>query len=238
MEKSEGQVTFVAHRATLRCTLQNTSKGYALLPRTVRAIEIDARLTADEVCVLCHDAELPRSKGVQRRVSDITRNQIIALRSEDEDGPEFLDEFLERLSSRDIDELYVDLKEESIRSVSILANSLRSIAQHITVIVMARRVHTIRQIHERYRGLFSYGLFGVNTHNSDQIYRDLKNLAPHVAFLRHGDDAYRSNRGLVGELRKRRIRVGASVLNDPETIEMAIVDGCERIITDVIDRYV
>lgn len=67
----------IGHRGAAGLALENTrSSIVAGINARVDAIEIDVRLTADDVFVLCHDTSLRRVGGNKKRISEQTLQEI------------------------------------------------------------------------------------------------------------------------------------------------------------------
>ena len=84
------------------------------------AIEFDVRMSADEQLVVCHDDNLKRVAGIDRRVSDMTRSELrdVRLFNSDEGVPAF-SEVLEAVHGRV--PLIVEIKSDNLKEVERLA---------------------------------------------------------------------------------------------------------------------
>ena len=71
----------IAHRTAMAVRPENTLAGIAAaIEAGADGVEVDVRATRDDVPVLMHDASLARTTGDPRRVADVTRDELRALR--------------------------------------------------------------------------------------------------------------------------------------------------------------
>lgn len=75
-------IDVVAHRGDSWSELENTLPAFrSAISHGVDVVELDARVSADEVAVVIHDATLSRLWGVPRRVDQLTAAEIAAVSS-------------------------------------------------------------------------------------------------------------------------------------------------------------
>jgi glycerophosphoryl diester phosphodiesterase len=128
--RAPGEAAFtVGHRGDRAAAPENTMASLELAMDELAYVETDVRLTRDGVPVLFHDVTLERIAGVDRRVEDLTLDEVLRLDVGSWYGDEHagaaiptLDEFLgalvERPEARALVELKAGWTREGVRTVA------------------------------------------------------------------------------------------------------------------------
>lgn len=118
----------ISHRTNMGTMPENTLAGIsAAIDDGVDAIEVDVRATADGVPVLLHDASLERATGARRELTEVTTDELSALRvidPHDDAGPQPVPTLAEVLALIDGRcRLVIEVKQADIEQ--LIATTLR-----------------------------------------------------------------------------------------------------------------
>ncbi|MFL0809764.1 MAG: glycerophosphodiester phosphodiesterase [Agarilytica sp.] len=185
--KIAAQYEVVGHRGFPQKFPENSLVGVlGALEAGARYVEIDVQMSKDSVPVVIHDADLRRVCGVDRKVADLTVEQLekISCHEEARFGDAFapcplvtLETLAEAICERDV-QLFVELKAESLEYVSrevfftAVDQACKSMRANISIIsfdfdllVLAKQKYSIGWVLAEW---------------SDEVLEKAKQLAPNI----------------------------------------------------------
>lgn len=235
----------IAHRGRVVGDLENSLAGINGLPIGVDGIEIDARVTADGVPILIHDSTLERvTEGGNGRIDQtlFSHIEMLKLRGVDEQIPQ-LEPFLgfaatrlwsSKLSAgkRSSATIYLDIKPSSTKDVAIIAEVIKRLPFRRGIVCLVKEATALETLARVGKGKLRLGLLRCNLANLHDRLEIAKKHQAEVLFVQHGLDAFRSNIGIVNEIRLAGFQAGGSVLNGKEALELADNAGCDLVLTD------
>ena len=122
----------IGHRGAAGLAVENTiSAVRKALELGVKIVEVDVRLTSDKKVVVFHDEDLRRLAGIDKKIRDLTLNELREIRINDENIPT-LDEVLAELSGRA--GILIEVKEEGWEDLVVSSIKLNKASDWSAVI--------------------------------------------------------------------------------------------------------
>ncbi|MCC5968286.1 MAG: hypothetical protein JJU24_19420 [Natronohydrobacter sp.] len=240
----------IAHRGRKGSAPENSLAGLEglapdLAAGRIAGIEIDARLSADGVAVLIHDAALDRVSTGRGQVNKTRFDalQTLRLRGSDEPPPR-MRSYLARAAQllwpqgttpgqAGAPVIYLDIKTRDPAEVAHIAAEIRALPCAPGIICLGKTPPMIAAISEAGQGALRLGLLRCNR---DTLTENLQLARAHraeVLFIQHGLDAFRDNLDIVPEIRAAGFQAGGSILNGSDALALAEAAGCDLVLTDL-----
>ena len=225
----------IAHRGTTDLVGENLVASLSRLDSWVAGVECDVRLTADEVPVVMHDADVARTTDGAGAVDTMTIDTIKQLMSAGHPIPT-LTEYLAACEGRGLAPILIDLKDESIPTLMHVAEAVgRSVLKDQCILLSsARRRQRIghdtgRVLRDGGHGL-RLGSLGANRENiADVVAWSLRHSAELVML---DPNAYVENRECVSHIVEAGLMPGASTIDDRASWDAAREDEVALILTN------
>lgn len=224
----------IAHRSRFR-DAENCVEALRNLPDVVSGAEIDVRLCSDRVPVLMHDSNAQRTTGVDTEIADTPFSEIAALRQTGGERVPSLATYLAAAAEQDVDTLLIDIKRLHRTSARIIQSVLAEYALSDRCILLGRSIDKLAKIRElgtQYR----LGLFGVTVDNVDDRLTAAEELDIELLCIKPGNNRYVENRQAVKNIHAAGRHAGASAIDRKESLQAAVEDQCDYILTHAYDR--
>lgn len=228
---AKSRLMLVAHRGRAGDAPENAIESLSGLPPWIDGVEVDVRITADGALVLMHDAEVGRTTDGNGRIDELTANRLERLRLAGGATIPHLADYLQAVARSEIDVVLVDVKVPEVSAIEQVINTIRASRITDRCVTLCRTREQLMGARERGSDL-RLGVLGVTLASVDDWAMVFGELEVETAFLAPGDDAYRHHRTVVPRLLASGVRVGGSILNAPDTLDLAASDGCTTIVTD------
>lgn len=224
----------IAHRSQFH-DAENCVEALQGLPDFVSGAEIDVRLCADRVPVLMHDSNAHRTTGVDTDISDTPYSEITALRQHGGQRVPSLNAYLTAAATRDVSTLLIDIKRPTRTSMRIIQSVLVESELADRCILLGRsieKLEKIRELGDHYR----LGLFGVTVDNVGERLAAANDLNIELLCIKPGNNRYLENRQAVKNIHAAGRHAGASAVYRRESLQAAVEDECDYILTHAFDR--
>jgi hypothetical protein len=223
-------VRLVAHRGRAGGDPENAIESLPGLPGWVGGVEVDVRSTADGELVLLHDATVDRTTDGRGEINELRWEQVQRLRQVRGGSIPRLDDYLRAAAQTAVTSVMLDVKSLDVEEVARIARTVAGSPIRTRCVVLVRRPCLLERGRQLVDGVM-VGALGVDQATLDGwLAAGDGQLA--IAFPPPGDEAYPQHRAVIPELREAGVPAGASVINDPEVVELAAEDGCTVVITD------
>jgi glycerophosphoryl diester phosphodiesterase len=236
----------IGHRGASRSAPENTLAALELaMEGGADGVEFDVRLAADGVPVVIHDADLVRTAGIRKKVSELTSVELAAIDVGSwfarRRGTPFADQAvplfesaLELLAGRS-GQIYVELKCGRRRSAELVAAVCEALDRSsllARVIVISFDLEAVAEVKQVLPSVQTGALFGPEVRRYFKRRRHLINNA-----IDHGADRIVVHRSLVTPgLCKAAGSAGVPVtvwtVDDPRWVRRALRFGVEALITN------
>lgn len=223
----------VAHRGRIGDDPEQALSSLQRLPRWVRGVEVDVRISADGVPVLMHDPSVDRTTDGHGDVADLHLEEIAALTLLPAERVPTLAAYLAACADRGVEDVYLHLKVTSKAAVAAVVADLRAANMVARSVLLFRQVDKARRAHALEPGL-RVGLLGTTSDGLDVRLRLALEGVVSLLLTPRGDERYLAQRDVVAAARAAGVRVGASTLRGPGAHRAALQDGCDVIITDAL----
>jgi glycerophosphoryl diester phosphodiesterase len=121
----ERHILRIAHRGASAYAQENSSASVKTAAELgADMVEVDIRLTADDVPVIAHDADLKRVFGVEGMIEDLTAEQLRAITPPDRQPVMTFDEMVDLCASLSMG-MYLDIKEINEAAFGSVTHSLQ-----------------------------------------------------------------------------------------------------------------
>ncbi|HEV2787001.1 MAG TPA: glycerophosphodiester phosphodiesterase [Solirubrobacteraceae bacterium] len=222
---SAATVDVIGHRGASAYVREHTVEAFELaLRQGASMLELDVRATAEGDLVAVHDATLLRTAHDPRRISRLTRADLLAL--DPLRRPLTLDSVLERYGRRT--RLLIDLKHPTAGSEQRIISVLKRHGLAGEAIVQSFDTTALRRLRHASPSLAVAPLYRVAPTN--RRLRAITSYAGGIGVWHTGIDA-----ALVLRAHAAGIAVRAWTVNDPDEMMRLVALGVDGIITDVPD---
>ncbi|MCC5955664.1 MAG: hypothetical protein JJU07_06140 [Natronohydrobacter sp.] len=240
----------IAHRGRRGSAPENSLAGLEglapdLVQGRVAGIEIDARLSADDVAVLIHDAALERVSDGRGRVEETRFDALQHLRlNGGDEPPPRMSRYLARAAQllwpagvvpgqAGAPVIYLDIKTRDPAQVARIAAEIRPLPFAQGIICLGKTPAMIEAITKAGAGTLRLGLLRCNRDNLAENLVLAQAHRAEVLFVQHGIEAFRDNLAIVPEIRAAGFQAGGSILNGPDALALARTAGCDLVLTDL-----
>lgn len=221
----------VAHRGRQADDPEQAISSLRRLPAWVRAVEVDVRLSADDVPVLMHDKTVDRTTDGRGPVVGLRASELGALSVEPGAGVPTLAAYLEACARRGVDELLLHLKVAREEALAATVADVRAARAEARCVLLVRDVSTARRARLVAPDV-RVGLLATTRANFAERLALARSGEVSLLLTPHGDLRYFAEREVIGEARAAGVRVGASTLRSEAAHRAALRDGCDVIVTD------
>lgn len=234
----------IAHRGCRKGGAENSLAGLAGLPPDLAGVEIDVRVTSDNVPVLLHDAVLDRVTNGTGLIEAVPFAHLQKLKLDGtQEPPAQLDVYLSRaaalfeangfdLQASDAPDIYLDIKTSDPRAVLTIAELVRSLPFAQRIVCLCKEERPLSILSSTAVGGLRLGLLRCSRENVDTNLRLAHEYGAEVLFVQHGLEAFRANIDIVVKIRSAGFLAGGSVLNGEEALDLARRAGCDLVLTD------
>jgi glycerophosphoryl diester phosphodiesterase len=226
----------IAHRGCCGNGVENSINSLDSLPEDVDGIEVDVRLTADNIPFLYHDKTVGIKAGEARMIHKLTFSEVIALSSNPQSMAPTLDNYILECEKRNIPRIFLDIKVFDEASVAIIAKELKS-KKCLDRITCLTKTEEALQVLCSVLPSTKKGMLRTNQDNLDDRLSLAERYGVDILFIQHSDSSYLQNRDIVPHIKRRGVLVGASILNKESSILLALRDGCDAVLTDHCDIF-
>jgi glycerophosphoryl diester phosphodiesterase len=230
MSEFETQAMVIAHRGASAYAPENTFAAFDLgLALGAHSIELDLRMTADGELITAHDPTLARTAGDPRPVSQLRREDLLALAPELR--PLLLDAVLDRYgrSAR----YCIDLKPSGTEAERRLIRAIRRHGLRDHVVVQSFSEVSLRRIRALDPGLPLVRLLSDDL-TGGQIARATRRAEDFAVGI--GPAATTVDEQLIGLARSLELTVQPYTVNDEDEMRRLLALGVDGIFTDAPDR--
>lgn len=229
-------IDIIAHRGRLGNYPENCITSLVNLPINVTGVEVDVRVTKDMVPVLMHDHTVERTTNGFGTVSELNLKYVESLKIGFKSNVPTLENYLLVCDQYRIRQVLLDIKAVDKQAIEMIAKVVEksSICEKIICLFQDEAAAQILRIA---LPNIRIGLLRTTSENVNHRIEIAQKCNAEFLFVRHGDEAYITNREVVTQVRTKGLSVGGSVINENRAYSKVIEDKCNLIITDRIDLF-